>query len=162
MTSIGTEAFCKCSGLTSITIPNSVTRIGDMAFYECSNLTSVTIGKSVTKIGKRAFGEVDLTTIISLIENPFTIYGKTSNGRTFTHNTFNDATLYVPKGTIDKYKATEGWKDFVHIEEGNPAGIKVVENIKNNTRSIYDLNGIRQLKSKKGINILNGKKVVIK
>ena len=42
VTSIGEYAFYKCSGLTSVTIPNSVTSIGDYAFYECSALTSVT------------------------------------------------------------------------------------------------------------------------
>ena len=113
-------------------------------------------------IGKRAFDGADIPTIISLIENPFTIYGKTSNDRTFTLNTFNNATLYVPKGTIDKYKATEGWKDFWFIEEGNPTGINVVEIINNNNTVVYDLNGVRKLEPKKGINIVNGKKVVVK
>ena len=47
--------FCRCSGLTSITIPNSVTSIGVSAFYACSSLTSVTIGNSVTSIGDGAF-----------------------------------------------------------------------------------------------------------
>ena len=47
------------------------------------------------------------------------------------------------------------------IEEGVPAGIKVVENTNCNT-TIYDLNGVRQAESKKGINIVNGKKLVIK
>ena len=52
VTSIGNSAFAYCSGLTSITIPNSVTSIGGGAFYDCSGLTSITIGNSVTTIGE--------------------------------------------------------------------------------------------------------------
>ena len=53
--SIGNTAFCNCSGLTSVTIPNSVTSIGNYAFESCSGLISVTIPNSVTSIGKSAF-----------------------------------------------------------------------------------------------------------
>ena len=47
---INEDAFRGCSGLTSVTIPNSVTSIGYGAFYGCSGLTSVTIPNSVTSI----------------------------------------------------------------------------------------------------------------
>ena len=122
VTSIGGTAFAGCSGLTSVTIGNSVTSIGYSAFYGCSGLTSVTIPNSVTTIDTHAFDGWNLPVVISQIENPFKITGKTSDYRTFSQNTFNNATLYVPKGTIDKYKATDGWKDFVFIEEGNGSG----------------------------------------
>ena len=122
VTSIGDYAFYYCSRLTSVTIPNSVTSIGGYAFYECYGLTSVTIGSGVTSIGYYAFNGADIPTVISLIENPFKITGKTSDYRTFSYNTFINATLYVPKGTIEKYKATDGWKDFVFIEEGTGGG----------------------------------------
>jgi len=53
--SIGLWAFKGCSGLTSVTIPHSVTNIGEEAFAGCSRLTSVTIPPSVTNIGIHAF-----------------------------------------------------------------------------------------------------------
>lgn len=34
----------------------------------------------------------------------------------FTENVFNDATLYVPEGTVDTYRNAKGWKLFRNIE----------------------------------------------
>ncbi len=55
VTSIGEYAFAGCTGLTSVTIGNSVTSIGISAFHDCTGLTSVTIPNSVTSIGYCAF-----------------------------------------------------------------------------------------------------------
>ncbi|MBO7281774.1 MAG: leucine-rich repeat domain-containing protein, partial [Alistipes sp.] len=65
VTTIGREAFYKCSNLKSITIPNSVTTIVEYAFYDCSGLTSVTIPDSLIRIGGEGafFGCSSLTSV---------------------------------------------------------------------------------------------------
>lgn len=51
---IGSRSFTRCSGLTSISLPNSITYIGEAAFYECG-LLEINIPESVTEIHKSAF-----------------------------------------------------------------------------------------------------------
>src|SRR5262245_48042513 len=52
---IQNSAFVNCSGLTSVTIPNSITDIRSEAFYLCTNLASVTFGDSLATIEENAF-----------------------------------------------------------------------------------------------------------
>ena len=97
----------------------SVESIGSYAF---GGLSSVVIGKNVKSIGPSGLGywcDDNPTTVISLIENPFSIlgweYGDINS--VFSRATFDEATLYVPVGTIEKYKATSGWQEFKNIRE---------------------------------------------
>lgn len=166
VTSIGDFAFYNCCSLLSVTIPNGVTSIASCAFAGLG-LTSVNIPNSVTSIGEFAFGGMDLTTVVSDILNPFPIDGRSKTNPTFSDNTFYNATLLVPKGTIEKYKATEGWKDFIFIEENpNETGILSIL-YDNDIREIHSLYGEKYTTLSKGINIIkmkNGtvKKVLVK
>ena len=55
VTNISGSAFQHCYGLSSVTIPNSVTNISSSAFQYCYGLSSVTIPDGVTSIGNYAF-----------------------------------------------------------------------------------------------------------
>lgn len=61
---VGNYVFYECSGLTSVTIPSSVTRIGESAFAYCSGLTNVTHPSSDTEIGEGIFRDcIGLTSV---------------------------------------------------------------------------------------------------
>ena len=66
VTEIGKEAFSYCTGLTSITISNSVTKIGSYAFFACTGLTSITIPDSVTTIDLCAFDDCTGLTSVTI------------------------------------------------------------------------------------------------
>ncbi len=66
VTSIGAGVFEDCTGLKSITLGNSVTSIGDDAFSGCSSLISVSIGNSLTDIPNNAFARCGKLTNVTL------------------------------------------------------------------------------------------------
>lgn len=109
---IENKAFAKCSGLTSITIPD-IGSIGEDAFLECTGLTSITIPKSVLLIGdnyissKRAFGNcTSLKSIDVASDNP-------------TYSSIN-GNLYDDEGTdFLQYACGKAEKEF-----SIPAGVK--------------------------------------
>ena len=153
VTSIGRSAFFCCYGLTSIDIPNYVTSIGEGAFTACVNLSSVTIPNSVTNIGNNAFeGSANLTSVIVKMENPCVIYSGC-----FHDYVYNNSTLYVPNGTIDKYRSTNYWSRFAHIEEGVPSGMDTI-NLSDSKTSheveCYDVKGNRLYTPQKGLYII--------
>ena len=66
VTKIGARAFSNCPNLTTVVIGDSVTNIGECAFSNCQNLTSVVIGDSVTNIGECAFAYCTSLTSVSI------------------------------------------------------------------------------------------------
>ncbi len=105
---IGSYSFKGCKLLTSITIPESVKVL--RGFTDCTGLKSVNIPKNVKDV--YFYGCTNLLKIYSYIENPNEI-----STIAFSDNTFYSGTLFVPKGTVEKYKSTGGWKKFNFIEE---------------------------------------------
>ena len=202
VTSIGSEAFRYCSGLTSVTIPASVTSIGSYAFSNCSGLkkvivkdlaawcgiscrgnysnplyyaehlysdedteiTDLIIPDGVTSIGSSAFSNCDnLADFVSLIQEPFKVSSIVSDF------IYKNGTLYVPEGTMEKYKATDGWKEFLWMEEGMPAGIKLTNSDGSNVMEIqrYTIGGESIDHPQRGVNIVKMsdgtvKKVLVK
>lgn len=99
--SIGERAFEECTGLTSITIPNSVTLMGGYVFWCCTNLTSVVIPSSVTGIGEEAFkGCTALSNVYCFADKVPSI-----ESNIFAGNHTGTVTLHVPASAVEAYKA---------------------------------------------------------
>lgn len=128
--SIGKIAFACCEGLTSITIPEGVTAISDGVLSHCTALASVTIPDSAKSIGEEAFGGCKSLTSITIPQGVASvgdgafrdcdglvrIYCKRATPPTLGENVFynnpSDAQIYVPRASVEAYKAADGWSDY--------------------------------------------------
>ena len=108
VTSIGSNAFRNCTGLTSVSISNSVTSIDSYAFSGCTGLTSVSIPNSVTSISNEAFSGC---TGIHVLEVP--------SGVTYIgYEAFRGIRHVVYAGDADGYDAFYGTTRHRAYEDG--------------------------------------------
>lgn len=159
VTSIGDCAFQYCCGLTSVVIPNSVISIGDYAFYGCWSLADLTVGSSVTRIGGGFIGSCDALTNLYML-NPVPVSIKDDF---FTNNQYMTLNVFVLEEAVSAYQSADGWKNFWHLQGFTPTGIDNVKSTNMNVAgSYYDLSGSKLDAPRRGVNIINGKKVIMK
>ena len=130
VTDIGVGAF-QYSALTSIIIPNGVTKIWAGAFHHCTSLKSVTLPNSITQIQRDAFRDCTaLTTVVcEAVQVP------DCQHNIFANIPFLEATLYVPKESLEDYKSAIYWKDFGTILPIAPTGTENTHSKNNNSSS---------------------------
>ena len=89
ITKIKNYAFYNFAGLRTLSLPEGLTSIGESAFYQCSALTGLVLPESVTTIGQEAFRKCTSMTSLTIGDNLTTV------GR----NAFSDCTA-ISKLTI--------------------------------------------------------------
>ena len=106
---IGYGIFYSCDSIKSVVFPNSVRTIDAYACYGCRMLKSVTLGKSLEFIGNDAFDDMALESLVSLNRTPPSTF-PWAFGRSY-----ETATLFVPKHSLEAYRSVEPWSKFVNI-----------------------------------------------
>ena len=171
---IGGGAFYYNMAIEEFVFPEGVQEIGNNVFGTGSGyaskqtpLRSITIPSTVTHIGYYLVpnaGCQNVEKIISYVENPQPIGGDLSEGE-YAFDYFG-GTLYVPYGTKEKYEAQPSWRSrnkAMKIEEfGIPDGISTPVTSEKNSNVTYNLQGQRMTETKKGLKIINSKKVLVK
>lgn len=113
MTTIKSWMFEDCISLKAIDLPESIISIEDGAFWNCKALESIVMPKNVTRIGFYAFQDCcSLNKIKSLNRIPPEI-----DGSTFFLVDKSKCQLIVPKGSLEKYKEDQYWKEFLNISD---------------------------------------------
>ena len=135
------SGFSDCTGLTSITIPNSVTTIGSSALSGCRGLTSITIPNSVTTIGSSALSGCRGLTSITIPNLVTSIGGSAFSGCTGLSTVNFNATNCTTMGSSNS------------IVFGLCTNLKTI-NIGENVKTIPDY-AFFECKGLTGINIPN-------
>ena len=109
------QTFWGCINLKKVTLTHGLKDL-DGAFYGCTSLEEITIPESVKTIWYDAFvGCAALKKITVKRKTPPNEYD--TYEPMFDPETFENATLYVPTGSISLYEANALWTKFKHIEE---------------------------------------------
>ena len=107
LTSLGNWCFYYCSSLTSISLPSGITSLGDDCFSCCSSLTSISLPSGITSLGDDCFsGCSSLTSVLCLAVEPPSCTSSVID---------NTMRLYVPKGSVEKYKQSAAWNNACGI-----------------------------------------------
>ena len=118
--SIEDLAFQGCTGMTTLVVGDAVKLIGGYSFSNCEALTTVTIGAGIDSIADEAFSNCKNITKVTAL-NPVACRTSIVDMRyVFDDNAYANATLFVPKGSLDSYKKQFGWKQFDHMQELDP------------------------------------------
>ncbi len=147
---IGSNAFYGCHLLEKMNIPENVTKILGSTFQDCYELTEIDLPSTINLIEGYAFSNCSkLQDIkVSAVVPPTVRYGAFNGINTST------CTIHVPKGTLEQYKAADGWMDFANIVEDIETSITNVKaNANENINGIYTINGMKVNSLQKGINI---------
>ena len=110
-------AFSLCSQLESIDIPAGVEIIEEGVFTGCKALQSVTLPKSLISIGDNVFfGCGSVAQITNYATTPQLINTNVFDGNVdYPAVDKSTSKLYVPKESVDAYKAAAVWQDFANI-----------------------------------------------
>ena len=200
MTEIPYGFVCNDIMLREINIPHTVKHIGKRALAQCTSLKRLEFPLGMQSLGEGALGYLDSLECIVFPASMKSLGTKScvhwrdikeiycaameppvcdpTDGGVFSGFDFPDGlntpVVYVPKGTINKYKDTSrncmGWEKFWNYVEIDPSEFPTtaidspaIVETQSKDNSVYDLMGRKVERPQKGnIYIQNGKKFVAK